>query len=375
MRVAIVHDLLLRYGGAERVVLALKEIYPEAPVYTLLYDRENMAPWFSEIDVRPSWLQKLPRFLRKKHKYLLKLMPLAVESLDLRDFDLVISSSTAFAKGVVTRPDTKHICYCHSPARFLWDMSHRYPKMQSLGGLRGLAAKISVHQLRLWDKSTINRVDYFIANSQTTKARIRKYYRRRAEVIYPPVPEGLESFAGGFAPEEKDYFLIVSQLVKHKNIEVAVEAFNKLELPLVVIGEGPERKRLAKLAGPKIKFKGFLPEERVQVYRKNCRAFIFPGEDDFGIAPVQALKAGRPVLALRAGGATETVIEGVNGEFFDWPLPEILADGVRRLLENYAAYDPEIIKKSVEKFGEKRFKEEIEGFVKKITVAEGEPRS
>lgn len=368
MEVAIVHDLLLRYGGAERVVLALKEIYPEAPIYALLYDEKKMAPWFGDLEVRTSWLQKIPYFLRKNHRYLLPLMPLAVESFDLRDFDLVISSSTAFAKGVVCRLRTNHVCYCHSPARFLWDSTHSYLESQGLGWLRRQLARQAVHKLRLWDKASAKRVDFFVANSKTTQQRIKKYYRQQSTVIYPPVPELeiTETAAKNFQPEFADYFLIVSQLAKHKNIDVAIEAFNKLELPLAIVGEGPEKKNLEKISGPTIHFQGFLPDSEVALWLKNCRAFIFPGEDDFGMAPVQALKFGRPVLALRSGGAQETVREGINGEFFDAPLPEILADGVRRLLDNCFKYNQEEIKASAQSFGKKIFQENWANFIKSI---------
>ncbi len=367
MRVAIVHDMLIRLGGAERVVLALKEMYPEAPIYTLLYDKK-LDPWFGGFDVRASWLQKLPPFLRARQKYLLKLMPLAVESFNLRDFDLVISSSTAFAKGIITRANTKHVCYCHSPAGFLWDATFSYLQSQNLGWLKKQAAMRAIHKLRIWDKSSSKRVDYFIANSEATRQKIAKYYRRESQIIYPPIPDlGLEEEKEGKSkPETKkaDYFLVFSQLAKHKRIEVAVEAFNKLELPLVVIGDGPERKALQKMAGSNIKFLGFLPDGQAARYLQNCRAFIFSGEDDFGIAPVQAMKFGKPVLALRAGGALETVREGVSGEFFDYPLPEIMADGVRRLLDKQ--YDENIIKKTVERFSQENFKRDVGSLIEEI---------
>ena len=363
MKVAIVHDLLLRLGGAERVVLALRQIFPQAPIYTLLYDRQKMAPWFDNLDVRTSWLQKIPAAWRRNHKYLLSLMPLAIEGFDLGDFDLVISSSTAFAKGVITRAGTKHLCYCHGPARFLWEGSLIYLQNQELGWCRRQLARRAVHKLRLWDRSSARRVDHFVANSQTTQARLQKYYRRQAEVIYPPVPDWSVS-ANFLRPPQKDYFLIVAQLARHKNIDLAVEAFNKLELPLVIIGEGPEKKRLQKIAKPNIQFLGFLPDQIVAGYLQNARAFIFPGEDDLGIAPVQAMRAGKPVLALRAGGATETVLEGVAGEFFDDPVPEVLADGVRRLLEK--KYDPDTIKASVGRFSVAKFEREMKNLVEKI---------
>lgn len=354
MKVAIVHDFLLRLGGAERVVLELKNIFPQAPIYTLLYNKQKMKAWFNPADIQTSWLQKIPKPLRIKHKYLLRMMPLAIESFDLSDYDLVISSSTAFAKGIVTRTQTRHICYCHSPAGFLWDKTHSYLEEQGLGWFRRQLASHAIHRLRLWDKSSAKRVDKFIANSQTTQKRISKFYRRQSTVIYPPIP--LWQPAAQDVPQE-DYFLIVSQLTKYKNIDIAIEAFNKLGLPLYIVGEGPQRKELEKLAGPTIKFLGFLSDGEVAAYMKNCLGFVFAGEDDFGIAPVQAMKFGKPVLALRAGGAMETVAEGVSGEFFDDPVPEVLADGVRRILDKQ--YDKKQIIDSVSHFSDQQFKKDF----------------
>jgi glycosyltransferase involved in cell wall biosynthesis len=416
MRVALVHDYLIRFGGAERVVLALRKIFPQAPIYTLLYDQEKMEKYFQDAEIRASFLQKIP-FLKNHHRLLAPLMPSAIESLDLREFDLVISSSSAFAKGLVLRPKTIHICYCHSPTRFLWDCTYEY--RSRLSGLR----KILFHYLRMWDRAAANRVDYFIANSKTTAQRIKKYYGRQAKIIYPPVsmkvrrvpfgnvnfpqqgwltretsslsaqPQFFEKKLGlgetmpahstsvpeGTLPNlqestinkstvlsSKEYFLIVSQLTPYKRIDLAIKAFNKLELPLIIIGEGRDKKRLQKIAGQNIKFLGWQPDEIVREYYQNCLAFIFPGEDDFGIAPVEAMSFGKPVLAYRKGGATETILEGITGEFFDDPAPEALADGIRRLINNLKNYSPLVISKRAEKFSEERFEKEIKEFVKDI---------
>lgn len=370
MKVALVHDYLIRLGGAERVLLELHKLYPEAPIYTLLYDAQKLGKFFEGADIRTSFLQKFPKFIRERHKYLLPLLPVAAETFDLRDFDLVISSSSAFAKSVITRPGTAHICYCHAPSRFLWDWSRQYLKEQNLGIIKRSLVSFLVHYLRIWDKSCAKRVDKFVANSKATKEKIQKYYRRDAYVIYPPVrlldikEVGLPK--GSSTSTDQDYFLIVSQLTAYKRIDLAIEAFNKLKLPLLIIGNGPEREKLENLAGPTVKILGWQSEEKKNNYFKNCTAFIFPGEDDFGIAPVEAMGYGKPVLAYRSGGACETVLEGVTGEFFDDPVPEILADGVRRLRENLSHYSPLVIRKWAERFSEERFRQEMLDFIRKV---------
>ena len=363
LRVALVHDYLIRSGGAERVLFELHKLFPQAPIYTLLHNEEKMSGMFDGAEIKTSFLQKLPKFLKKRHKYLLPLLPLAAENFDLRDYDLVLSSSSAFAKAVITRPDTLHICYCHAPSRFLWDWSHEYLKEQDAGLIRKIFAIFLVHYLRVWDRSSAKRVDYFIANSKATQRKINKYYRTNAFVIYPCVDyPSLEEFK---KIEDGNYFLIVSQLTPYKRVDVAVEAFNKLKLPLVVIGDGPEKEYLKNIAGSNVKIIGWVDEEEKKQYLKNCAAFIFAGEDDFGIAPVEAMGWGKPVLALRIGGALETVLEGVTGEFFDASVPEVLADGVRRLRANLAKYSPLVIRKWAEKFSVDTFRREIMDFLNK----------
>ncbi len=378
MKLALVHDYLIRFGGAERVLLELVAMFPEAPIYTLLYDEDKMKEWFPAERVQASFLQKFPKWWRLRHKYLLPFLPAAVETFDLREFDLVISSSSVFAKGVVTRPKTIHINYCHNAARFLWDYSFEYLGEQNLGSWRRIGVKFFLNYLRIWDRAASRRVDYFIANSKVTAQRIFKYYHRQAKVIYPPVeianskwpasPELQrgEQIANGKNSKNGDYFLIVSQLTPYKKIDVAVEAFNKLELPLVIIGEGPQKEYLQKIAKSNIKILGWQFDNITREYFKNCTAFIFPGEDDFGMAPVEAMKYGKPVLALKAGGALETVLPGMIGEFFDAAVPEVLADGVRRLRENLPRYSPLVIKKWAEKFSAERFRKEILEFIEKI---------
>lgn len=361
---AIVHDYLTQFGGAEQVLKSFYHLYPEAPIYTLLYDKKAMGEMFNQVQIRVSYLRKFPRFFQKNKKWLLPFLPTAPETFDLRDYNLILSSSSAFAKGIITKPKAIHICYCHSPMRFVWDWHHNYLKEQKLKGLKKLLAVLFLHYIRMWDQSSAERVDYFIANSKTTQGRIKKYYGRDSQVIYPPVD--IEKFIP--IKENKGYFLIVSRLSPYKRIDLAVEAFNKLELPLVIIGQGPQKRQLQKLANKNIKFLGFQPEEKVKEYYQNCQALIFPGEEDFGITAIEAMAAGKPVLAFRSGGLTETVIEGVTGEFFDDPISEVLADGVRRLRENQNKYEPLIIRGQAEKFSRQRFEKEIKEFIESKTI-------
>lgn len=390
LKVALVHDYLIRFGGAERVLRALHEMFPGAPIYTLLYDEKKMKQFFPDADIRTSFLQKSPGFIRRKHRFFLPMFPAAAEAFDLSEFDLVISSSNSFVKGIITKPKTIHICYCQSPTRFLWDWHYKYPgdplKDPGLEIPRKIfkvaPIKILLHFLRLWDRQATDRVDYFLAISKTVQGRIWKYYKRESVVIYPPANlanfcksslnftnrqiSQVHEISGKLLKVSEPYFLIVSQLVSHKRINLAIEAFNKLGLPLLVIGEGRERKGLEKIAAKNIKFLGWLPDEAIKEYYQNCTAFIFPGEEDFGIAPIEAMSYGKPVVAYRKGGVTESVIEGMTGEFFDDPHPAVLADGVRRLMENVNSYSSILIRKRAEKFSRERFEKEFFSFLGSI---------
>lgn len=369
MKLALVHDWLNTLGGAERVLIELHKIFPDAPIYTLFYDKKFKAKYLPEAEIRPSFLQKFP-FINKHYKYAAILMPSAIESFDLSDFDVVISSSVFFSKGLVLRPKTRHICYCYSPTRQLWDLNTAYglrTKDRSFS-LSTLSFKLSQHLLRLWDRQAADRVDEFIAISEAVRSRIQKYYHRDSNVIYPPVTMGYE-IHNRYQNKKifhipnsilHNYYLIVSRLYHHKNIDIAIEAFSKLNLPLVIIGTGPEKKRLlrycATLKAKNIKFLGFVPDEELPYYYQNCRAFIMPQEEDFGLTPIEAMQFGVPILALRKGGALETLREGVTGEFFDDPIPEALADGVRRLNENYHNYRSDVIISHAQKFSVERFR-------------------
>jgi glycosyltransferase involved in cell wall biosynthesis len=345
-------------------------MYPEAPIYTLLYDEEKMGKMFEGREIKSSYLQKFPKFLKKRHRWLLPFYPVVPETFDLREYDLVISSSGAWAKGIVTKLNTIHVAYIHSPMRFVWDYNERY--LREKGKKPGLIGRFILSYLRLWDRLAADRPDYLIANSRYTQERIAKYYRRESKVIYPPVDindkeQGTNDKENvKYQTQDAEYFLIVSRLSTYKKVDVAVEAFNKLGFPLVVIGEGEQKKHLEKIAKSNIKILGWQEDEALDEYYKNALAFIFPAEDDFGITPIEAMLRGVPVIAFRKGGALETVEEGITGEFFDVQTPEILADGVRRFMENKEKYDKNIIKARTEEFSEERFKREFEEYIKKI---------
>ncbi len=365
LRIALVHDWLLNIGGAEKTLKTLHEIFPSAPIYTLFYNKKFTDKFIPDADVRPSFLQKTYQ-RTGTHKLLTPFLPTAIESMDLSEYDLVISSSVSFAKGLILKPETRHICYCYSPMRQVWDWHAEYKREPHI--VPKLVTALTQHFLRIWDRLASTRVDEFVAISENVRQRIKKYYGRDSAVIYPPV-EFFSQIPIPYTPYPIPFFLIVSRLFKHKNIDIAVEAFNKLGWPLIVIGDGPELSRLKKRArstsseqaDSNIKFLGYQTDEAVRGYYAGCLAFIMPQEEDFGITPIEAMSYGKPVLALKRGGALEYIQEGINGEFFEDPVEEVLADGARRLKEGIEAgkYEPEIIKKTAERFSAERFKKEI----------------
>ncbi len=353
MRVAIVHDFLTQFGGAERVLKTLSEMFPQAPIYTLLADEKIVQSKFSDREIRTSFLQKFPKWLRKRKRYLLPLMPTAPETFDLREFDLVISSSGAWSKGIVTRLDTIHIAYIHSPMRFVWDWNERY--LESIGKKLGIFKRLFLSYLRLWDYQASQRPDILIANSEYTKQRIWKYYLRESEVAFPPINISNDRRTDFQNDNKKNYFLVVSRLSPYKKVDLVVRAFNKLELPLLIIGEGEQKKYLRKIAKSNVKILGWQSEEKLAKAYQNARALIFPTVDDFGLTMTEAMSYGTPVIAVKKGGAKEIVKEEINGLFFKAQTPEVLADGVRRFMMNEKKYDKNVIMKSVEKFSKERF--------------------
>lgn len=354
-RVAIVHDYLVDTGGAERVVIALHEQYPAAPIYTSVIDPQTTFADFRAMDVRGSFLQRLP-VRKRNYKFLLPLFPLAFESFDLSAFDIVISSASAFAKGVITAHDTLHVCYCHTPSRFAWRF-HEYVAQEQMGRVKQAFIQLIVHYLRGWDWAAAQRVDQFVANSQVTARRIAKNYRRDAVVIPPPVE--VEAFAP--CADLGDYYLIVSRLAPYKRIDLAVQAFNEMRLPLKVVGAGADAARLQKMAAANIEFLGHVPLAQLRELYARARAIIFPGVEDFGLVPLEANAAGRPVIAFAAAGALETVIEGVTGAFFREQTTQALAETVRAT--DVTRFDPRVLRRHAEQFSKARFKERIANLV------------
>lgn len=341
LRVAIVHDYLNQPGGAEKVVEVLAEMFPHAPIYTSVYDADAMPGFWRARDIRTTFMQRLsPRL--SVAKALFPLYPAAFESLDLRSYDLVLSSTTAFAKGVITRPETCHICYCNNPTRFLW-MPHEYLAHARLPTLVRAIIPWLATPLRVWDYAAAQRVDYFVAGSQNAARRIAKWYRRESEVIPPPID--VTSYC--VSSQIDDYFLVVARLQPYKRIDLAVEACSRLGLPLRVVGDGPDRQRLQALAGPQVSFLGRLPDQQVREQLARCRALLWPGEEDFGLVPLEAQASGRPVIAYRGGGVLETVIEGETAVFFRQPT----VDSLMAVLEAFQDdFDPAALRRQAEKF-------------------------
>lgn len=355
MKIALVHDYLIQDGGAEKVLDALQEIWPSAPTFTLLYHPERL-PQFAGRDIRTSFLQHLP-ILRKKFQWSLMLMPTATEHYDLREFDIVISSTSAFAKGIITRPGAVHICYCHTPTRYLWSDTHSYVDELRVAGWIKKILPPFLSYLRMWDRQAADRVDHFIANSATIQKRIAKYYGRTSDVIHPPV----DTHRFAISAKPKTYFLTGGRLVAYKRFDMVIEAANRTGLPLKVFGSGPVEADLRAQAKSNVEFVGKVSAQELADLYAGAKAFIHPQEEDFGITPVESMACGRPVIAYRKGGATETVVEGLSGEFFDEQSWEELADHMIRFDES--RYNPEAIRAHAERFSRERFKREIEAYV------------
>lgn len=358
MRVALIHDYLNQYGGAERVLEAFCEIWPQAPIFTLIYDKARTGAAFEGRKIKTSFLQKTP-FVKAHHRPFLMLMPLAVEQFDLSKYELVLSDSASFAKGVITRPKTLHICYCHTPTRYVWDDSHRYVEEFNYPRFIKRFIPPFLNYLRLWDEAAASRPDKYIANSHFVAQRIKKYYQQEAQIIYPPVKT--KNFY--LSQKPGNYFLIVSRFLPYKKIDLAISAFNELGWPLKIIGDGPERRKLKKMARPNIEFVGLVNEKTLADYYASSRALIFPQEEDFGISAVEAMSAGRPVIAYRGGGALEIIREGETGLFFEEQTAASLLDVLKRFQPEQ--FDGQRIQAYVQQFDKEIFKAKIEDFVEK----------
>lgn len=358
MKIALVHDYLNQYGGAERVLEVLCEIFPDAPIYTLLYDERATGGVFKNREIQTSFLQKIP-FARKHHRIFPLLMPLAVEQFDLSYFDVVLSVSASFAKGIITKPHTRHINYCLTPTRFLWDDSHRYiDEFRYSWPIRKLVP-FFITYLRIWDKEAAMRVDQFVAISNFVKTRIKKYYDRDAGIIYPPV----ETQKYYISDKIDDYFLMVGRLVPYKRFDLAVKVFSAIGKPLKIIGDGPERKRLEKIAGSSIEFLGLVSDYKMPEIYARAQAVIFPQEEDFGIVPLESMSSGRPVIACRGGGALETIIEGETGIFFDDQTEIALAQAIGQYYQT--TWNPAAIRAHALKFDKEVFRKRIIDMINK----------
>ncbi len=321
IKIALIHDHLAQDGGAEKVLDVLAEMFPQAVIYTLLYDKKKVEQRFRDRKIEASIIQKLP-FGVKRYKWYLGLMPMAVEFFDLREFNLVISDTSSFAKGVITSSDTPHICYCHTPTRYLWSDTHQYINELKYNKYFKKVISMVLSRLRIWDFVAASRVDFFIANSNTVKDRIKKYYHRQSHVIYPPV-EVNKFYISDLSQQKKEdrYFLAGCRLAPYKRIDILIEAFLKLgqDYKLKIFGDGIDLKRLKKIAkgATNIEFLGRVNSRKLAYLYSNCQAYLNPQEEDFGITVIEAMASGRPVIAFRKGGAMETIKENETGLFFD----------------------------------------------------------
>ncbi|HEU4979006.1 MAG TPA: glycosyltransferase [Solirubrobacteraceae bacterium] len=345
-RVALVHDFLLDLRGAERVFLELCAMFPQADVFTAVYDEEGTEGRFAGRDVRSTFLQRMHPTART-FRALLPLYPSAMESLDLRGYDLVVSSSSAWAHGVIPDEDAVHVSYCHNPFRYAWNA--REETLRARDPFTRAALGMVLQRWRQWDFIAAQRVDAYVANSETTRKRVRRYFGREADVVHPPVETGRFELA---APGEE--YVVLSELMAHKRIDVAVRAFTQLQLPLLVIGNGPDMRRLRRLAGPTIRFAGRVSDRTAAALLARARALVVTATEEFGIAAVEAQAAGRPVIALGAGGVRETVLEGVTGTFFDAPEPEALAAALARF--DALAVDPQACIENAARFDAAHFR-------------------
>lgn len=363
MKIAFVYDRINTFGGAERVLLALHEIWPEAPIYTSVvnYDKTPWSHVFPEII--PSFLQKFP-FAKDHHEFYPFLMPIAFESFTFDKYDVVLSITSEAGKGIITKPHTLHICYCLTPTRYLWSNYSFYKDTIDIGIATPLAKFLFIaiaKRLRRWDKIASQRPDVYFSISQNVEKRIKKYYNCNAKVIYPPVDTNKFALS---TKKKQNYFLIVSRLVSYKRIDIAIAAFNRLGWPLIIVGSGRQSNSLKKMAKENISFVDSLTDEHLVAYYQRCKALIFPGEEDFGITPLEAQATGTPVIAFRGGGVLETVKEGESGEFFDHLTVDSLIKALLKFDKKH--YNKEAIRKNILSFSKNNFKKSFKSLVEVI---------
>ena len=365
MKVALIHDHLAQDGGAEKVLKVLADMFPDAPIYTLLYEHKNVNKYFKDRRIETSIIQKLPGGV-KHYQWYLTFMPIAVEFFDLREYDLVISDTSSFAKGVITSPDSLHICYCHTPTRYLWSDTHQYINELKYNKWFKKIISMVLNRIRIWDRVAADRVDLFLANSRTVQTRITKYYRRESTIIYPPVETekfSISDISRQTAAEK--YFLAGCRLAPYKRIDIVVEAFKLLGdgYKVKIFGDGVDQDRLHRLAGdcPNIEFLGRVSEEEKARLYRGAQAFINPQEEDFGITVVEAMASGRPVIAYEVGGATETVIAGKTGLFFKEQTAGSLAEAIRAFRPE--TFNPEEIRRHAEQYSVQNFENQLRDYI------------
>ena len=358
LKVALVHDWLVGRGGGERVLYDIHTLFPDAPIYTLVYDQDKALEWCKECDIRTTYIQKWPG-AKSHHKLLLSFMPKAWEALDLTEYDLVISCCASCCKGVITRPDALHVCYSFSPTRYVWDLYYDY--LENTNAIKRFFMKRMIHKVRLWDFQAAQRVDHFAADSNFVGSRIKKYYRRDFTTIYP----GTRINEYPITEMPDDYYLVVARFVRYKRVDLAIEACNQLKKKLVVIGSGgEEEERLKKLAGDTVEFLGRVSDEEMERYYSRAKAFLFPGIEDYGITPVEAMSAGVPVLAFGKGGALETVQDGKTGLYFHDQTVSGLVHCIEEFERNGVAYSRQQIHDYSLNFSDEIFKGNFTNFLK-----------
>jgi len=356
MRIALVHDYLVQCGGAERVLECFTELFPHAPIYTIVYNKEFMHGMFEGKNIKTSFLQKVP-FSRSQHRIFPPLMPMAIEQFDFSLYDIVLSDSSSFAKGIITSPETLHICYMHNPMRFAWDDCQKYTEEFYFPRFIKKIVPFLMNRIRIWDRVSAERPDKIIANSRFVARRIKKYYRRNTTVIHPPID--INRF--NISDKRGDYFLIVGRLMSYKRFDIVIKAFNELGLKLKIIGRGPEYDRFKKIAKSNIEFLGRVSDDDLPKFFAECRAFIFPQEEDFGITAIEALASGRPLIAFRGGDIPEHMEEGKTGIFFENQTVEDVVKAIRKFDDNN--YNPQYIRNTALKFDKKLFKDKIKNYV------------
>jgi len=368
LRVALVHYWHMKRRGGERVLEVLADLYPQADIFMIVYDPSTLSCSIKSHKISGSFLQKLPQ-VKRYYRVLLPFFPLALEQFELDDYDVVISHEAGPVKGILTRTSTCHICYSHTPMRYLWDMYYNYKATAPLGVLGKAYYSLVCHYVRQWDYAAAARVDHYVASSQNGARRIRKYYGRNSDVIYPPVD--ISSFST--SDSQDDFYLVVSPLVPYKRIDLAVEACSTLGRRLIVIGEGQQRASLQKIAGPTVNFLGFQPDKVVREHYRRCRALLFPGEEDIGLTPIEAQASGRPVIAYGRGGALETVLgfypgesisqETDTGVFFQEQSAESLTEAIRAFEAAEERFSPAVIRNHARQFDEQHFRNRFARFV------------